>query len=184
MRYFYDTEFIEDGRTIDLISIGAVAEDGREFYAVSTDFDASRANPWVRKHVLPQLPKPAGPAWRSRRQIREELAEFLGGGTGLSRAERRTPQLWAWIGAYDHVALAQLWGDMSQLPRIMPHYTRDIKQLWEMAGRPQLPNPPSDVHDALVDARFAQRKFRACIAALPLRADNTLADHRHGHRTG
>lgn len=30
MRYFLDCEFIEDGRTIDLISIGIVAEDGRE----------------------------------------------------------------------------------------------------------------------------------------------------------
>ena len=35
MRYFYDTEFLEDGETIDLISIGIVAEDGREYYAVT-----------------------------------------------------------------------------------------------------------------------------------------------------
>ena len=53
-RYFYDCEFIEDGRTIELISIGVVAEDGREFYAVSTEFDPGRANPWVRRHVLGQ----------------------------------------------------------------------------------------------------------------------------------
>lgn len=26
MRYFFDTEFIEDGKTIDLISIGMVAD--------------------------------------------------------------------------------------------------------------------------------------------------------------
>ena len=38
-RYFYDCEFIEDGRTIELVSIGVVAQDGREFYAVSTEFD-------------------------------------------------------------------------------------------------------------------------------------------------
>ena len=30
MRYFYDTEFIDDGRTIELISIGIAAEDGRD----------------------------------------------------------------------------------------------------------------------------------------------------------
>ena len=47
MRYFYDCEFIEDGTTIELVSVGIVAEDGREFYAVSTDFDASAAGPWV-----------------------------------------------------------------------------------------------------------------------------------------
>ncbi|MBA3574969.1 MAG: 3'-5' exoribonuclease, partial [Pseudonocardiales bacterium] len=33
MRFFYDCEFIEDGLTIDLVSIGVVDEDGREFYA-------------------------------------------------------------------------------------------------------------------------------------------------------
>lgn len=43
MRYFYDCEFIEDGRTIELVSIGVVCEDGREFYAVSTEFDPERA---------------------------------------------------------------------------------------------------------------------------------------------
>ena len=37
MRYFYDTEFIDNGRIIDLISIGVAAEDGREFYAVSAE---------------------------------------------------------------------------------------------------------------------------------------------------
>ncbi|MCW2560140.1 MAG: hypothetical protein JWP55_4104 [Mycobacterium sp.] len=28
--YCYDTEFLNDGRTIELISIGIVCEDGRE----------------------------------------------------------------------------------------------------------------------------------------------------------
>src|SRR5690349_17532726 len=35
MRYFLDTEFIERPGTIDLISIGIVSEDRREFYAES-----------------------------------------------------------------------------------------------------------------------------------------------------
>ncbi len=65
VRYFYDCEFVEDGRTIDLISIGVVCEDGREYYAVSAEFDPSRAGAWVRRHVLPHLPRPADPAWRS-----------------------------------------------------------------------------------------------------------------------
>ena len=56
VRYFYDTEFIDNGRIIDLISIGVVAEDGREFYAVSTEFDPESAGRWVRSHLLPKLP--------------------------------------------------------------------------------------------------------------------------------
>ena len=62
MRYFYDTEFIDNGRTIELISIGVAAEDGREYYAISTEFDPDRAGAWVRKHVLPKLPSPASKA--------------------------------------------------------------------------------------------------------------------------
>ena len=72
-RYFYDCEFIEDGRTVDLVSIGMVDEFGREFYAVSTEFDDSRAVPWVRRNVLDKLPSPADPAWRSRERIRDDL---------------------------------------------------------------------------------------------------------------
>ncbi len=52
MKFFLDTEFIEDGRTIDLVSIGVVAEDGREFYAVSTEFD-----PGVTDAVISELPE-------------------------------------------------------------------------------------------------------------------------------
>ena len=53
MRYFFDTEFFEDGKTIDLISIGVVAEDGRTFYAISSEFDVDRVldDPWMRDHV-------------------------------------------------------------------------------------------------------------------------------------
>ena len=45
MRFFYDCEFIEDGRTIDLLSLGMVTETGEELYVVSTECDISRANP-------------------------------------------------------------------------------------------------------------------------------------------
>nr|BFF24290.1 hypothetical protein GCM10025732_22550 [Glycomyces mayteni] len=118
-RYFYDTEFIEDGRTIDLVSIAVVDEHGREYYAVSTEFDPSRAIEWVRRNVLDKLPAPSSHLWKDRATIRDELYEFLVGPvrrkTGSHPGER--VELWAWIGAYDHVVLAQLWGTMPELPR-------------------------------------------------------------------
>lgn len=69
MKYFLDTEFLEgkqDKRflgikygetkpTIDLISIGIVSEDGREYYAISKDFNLKEA--WNRyDEVLNKLP--------------------------------------------------------------------------------------------------------------------------------
>lgn len=154
VRYFYDTEFIEDGRTIDLVSIAVVADDGREYYGVSTEFDPNRAGRWVRTHVLPKLPPPASPLWRSCSRIRADLEAFFGVGGG------EPIELWAWVGAYDHVVLCQLWGPMPALPSAMPRFTRELRQLWEDAGCPPLPPRPADTHDALVDAREQVRRFR------------------------
>ena len=63
MKYFIDTEFIEGSQTkrllsipigktkptIDLISIGIVSEDGREYYAISKDFNLKEA--WNRYDI-------------------------------------------------------------------------------------------------------------------------------------
>ena len=161
MRYFYDCEFIEDGRTIELVSVGVAAEDSREFYAVSTGFDPAAAGPWVRRNVLPRLPNPSSPAWMSRERMRDELYAFL------TAPATGGVEMWAWVGAYDHVAVCQLWGDMTALPAAMPRYTRELKQLWDLAGRPALPDAPADAHDALADARHNLAKFRAITAAAP-----------------
>jgi hypothetical protein len=158
MRFFYDTEFIEDGLTIDLVSIGVVDENGRELYAVSTEFDASKAGPWVREHVLAKLPSPADPAWCDRATMRERLMKVLS-----PRGER--VELWAWFAAYDHVALAQLWGAMPALPRPIPRFTRELRQRWDDVGRPELPPKPTGTHDALVDARYNLARWKIMEAA-------------------
>jgi hypothetical protein len=163
-RYFYDCEFIEDGRLIDLVSIGAVDERGREFYAVSTEFDGARAIPWVRRHVLDRLPSPGDQAWRSRRRIRDELYEYLV--EPLRAGEAGEIELWAWYAAYDHVALAQLWGPMTALPREIPRFTKDLRQLWDDRGRPALPTADNR-HDALVDARHNLARWRALKGGSP-----------------
>jgi 3' exoribonuclease, RNase T-like len=158
VRYFYDTEFIDNGRIIDLISIGVAAEDGREYYAVSSEFDERAAGRWVRANVLPKLPPPASSLWRSRRQIRLDLEDFFG-------IDGDEPiELWAWVGAYDHVVLCQLWGPMTALPPAMPRFTRELRQYWEERGCPRMPPRPRDSHDALVDAQHNLRRFRLMTA--------------------
>src|SRR5690606_14816131 len=58
VKIYYDTEFLEDGETIELISIGMVAEDGRELYAVNADMPFRRVirHDWLRENVVPSLP--------------------------------------------------------------------------------------------------------------------------------
>lgn len=166
MRYFYDTEFIEDGTTIDLVSIGIVAEDGREYYAVSTEFDRKKANPWVKANVLNQLPNQSSELWKSRDTIRDEVYAFV--------KKKGFAELYAWVGAYDHVVLAQLWGDMRAMPKDMPRYTAELKHMWRMAGQPKLPDLPEGAHNALVDARHNKAKFEVIAAALNLDSHSVI----------
>jgi hypothetical protein len=51
-------EFLEDDRTIDLISIGLIFLDGREYYAVWPDapWDQIRKRDWLLRNVVPSLP--------------------------------------------------------------------------------------------------------------------------------
>ena len=149
VRFFYDLEFGDTASVVTLVSVGVVAEDGREYYAVSSEFDPLAVHPWVAEHVLPQLPPTS--TWRPRAVIAAELEEFFG----------EDPVWWAWFGAYDHVALCQLWGAMPSLPRAFPRFTLDVRQLWEHLGRPSMPAQERGLHDALEDARQVRRRYEA-----------------------
>jgi hypothetical protein len=172
-RIWYDTEFLEDGKTIGLISIGMVDEHGREFYAVNANapWDRIADSEWLCRNVVPSLPlRPCGtlpglitksgpgkspayyftidhtspvvmPHWVIANQVREFILA------------RRDPQLWAWYGAYDHVALCQLWGRMIDLPKGVPMWTNDLKQEAERLGNPEVPQQGPGEHNALEDAR-------------------------------
>ena len=91
MKYWLDTEFIENGKTIDLISIGIVAEDGREYYAINNLCNFSNASDWVKDNVISKLPdsfvnpQTASPSelegmfyWKDKPMIANEVAQFLG----------------------------------------------------------------------------------------------------------
>ncbi|NUP16575.1 MAG: hypothetical protein HOZ81_10800 [Streptomyces sp.] len=168
----YDLEFLENGRTIELISIGMVCDDGREYYAVNSDMpvDEILNHQWLKANVWPHLPlrgyKPppqinalqqsdgvldlhdtrVKPKW----VIANEVRDFL----------QATPdlELWANYGAYDHVALAQLWGPMVRLPEGVPMFTCDIQQERARLGIPwdALPKQEQGEHNALADARHNQ----------------------------
>ena len=173
----YDLEFLEDGRTIELISVALVAEDGRSYYAVNRDLAAwtwrgwrlrhrIRRHAWLMEHVVPNLPKALGdrrltmpkrwlfdyaaPEVKSPARIAAEVAAFI----------QATPdvELWANYGAYDHVCLAQLWGPMIALPAGVPMFTHDIQQERDRLGLTwnDLPEQAGGAHNALADARHNQ----------------------------
>lgn len=177
MRVFYDTEFLEDGKTIELISIGMVAEDGRELYLVNRDAPWKRIkkDAWLTANVLVSLPQPHGdwrnhmpkrwpidfnhPAVQSRETIAAAVRDFL----------RATPEveLWADYAAYDHVALCQLFGRMVDLPKGVPMFTHDFQhELHRLAGA-GLPKQTTGLHNALADARHLKACYEALSSTTP-----------------
>ncbi len=158
-RYFYDTEFHWDGTSIRLISIALVSDDGRELYEHSDQYDrtAAAADPFLAEHVLPSvrsMPR------RSDAELRQRITEFL---------EPRPTALWADFGAWDQVALMQIWGAMEDQPPWLPLNTRDVREYATLFGL-RLPGYPARHHDALVDALHVRKMFRLIEHRLELAA--------------
>lgn len=174
MKYFYDLEFRENGQTIDVISIGIAADDGREYYAVNSDapWKNIALHRWLRMNVLPEIPgevKELTNSWdfnpdlkntlmRPLWVIANEVHAFLYAGSDPI-------ELWAWYGAYDHVALMQLWGSMIKRPPRLPMWTHDINQFAEQKGftpdeiETAVPQPHGK-HHALHDALRTRDMWR------------------------
>ena len=143
MKFYIDTEFIESGasRPIDLLSVAIVCEDGRELYLEDKDAATANANDWVRENVLPHLQGPRV----SRTEIAYRIRHFVGIGK---------PEFWGYYADYDWVVFAQIFGTMMDLPKGWPMYCRDIKQLADSLGNPELPKQTSAEHHALNDAHW------------------------------
>jgi hypothetical protein len=144
-RYYLDTEFLEDGKTIELISIAIVSGDDR-LYLCNADANMARvhADPWLEANVVPHLPDHSAFAWRSRAEIRDAVLAFV-------KPEPK-PEFWAYYADYDWVALCQLFGRMIDLPEHFPKFCMDLKQLSRSLGSPEHPPQGAGEHDALADA--------------------------------
>ena len=148
MRYYIDTEFIESPCTIDLISIGIVCENGREFYSVNADCDFTKADDWVKENVISKLPPDdrednVMSLWGRREFLGARILNYIGDDK---------PEFWGYYADYDWVVFCWLFGKMIDLPDGWPMYCRDIKQVADQTGT-RLPKLHSDLeHNALTDA--------------------------------
>lgn len=174
--YFLDTEFFEDGKTIELISMAFVDGNGCELYMVNAEFNLHRyagedeTAVWLRKNVVPHLPVKVGnldpwvwdvehPDYEthvfSRAAMRAQILTFM-------RARSGVPVLWANYSAYDFVALRQLWGNMRAQDPMIPWYCNDLQQTLRdhVINSLSLPRQdPSTEHHALGDAKH----LRECV---------------------
>lgn len=170
---FYDCEFLDSGSTIDLVSVGMCNDqDDNTLYLFNADAMLMHANDWVRANVFPHLPlckmpHTGGPPHfdkndtrvMGRSELAKQVADYVRGYGAWP-----TVQLWADYGAYDHVAIAQMFGPMVNLPEGFPMYTneymtyettmRDTLGAYQLFRKDKRGNP----HDALDDAKWVRYK--------------------------
>jgi hypothetical protein len=151
---FLDTEFMSN--TMDLISI-ALVHGQRRLYLVSNEFDESKADVFVKQHVLPQLPPEEERV--SKKEIAQRIEDFL----YPFRYDRL--EFWCWYGAWDWTMLTSLWGGFDKNPWWLPIKYHEYSDKCEEYGWKWNPHKftPDDYegkeHDCLYDALILQKAF-------------------------
>ena len=169
MKYFLDTEFIEKPNTIQLISIGIKCEDGRRYYAVSSEYDWRDADDWVMDNVIVPayidlVHGDTRNVWNARNfhthfgkriwHIKDEILEFV----KFPKYPNGKPEFWGYYADYDWVVFCWIFGRMIDLPDGFPMYCRDLKQLLDETGKEKIPSPEGE-HNALVDAEWNEKLY-------------------------
>lgn len=194
MKYFIDCEFIEGfhkplfGKRrhfIDLISIGIVCEDGREYYAISKDYDYKKADSWVKNNVIRKLYTETvhGDArnyfnetnfhrvyGKPKKAILMSILHFMGcwRDQHFWRVGENVPEIYGYYADYDWVLFCSLFGRMIDLPKGFPMYCIDLKQSFDedypeqtrerVKSSPDYPKQENE-HNALEDARWNKRLY-------------------------
>lgn len=156
MKYFLDTEFNEEVDPVEIISVGLVAEDGREFYAINTDYSEwstrwETVNPWVLMNVRPiMVLEGVETVFGDKTVLRDGVQAFVG--------MDPTPEFWAYFGAYDWFLICRLFSNFEKLPKTWYPICYDLKQYAKHLAV-KLPSKFSPEHNALVDARWTKHAF-------------------------
>lgn len=165
MKYFYDFEFLDDGNTIDQISLGIVREDNAMLYWINSEFDWSSESSWNRApEQMKWLVENVKPYVDDVSMFQQQDLVTLCCDKNhlvktLSTFIVSDPDLWGYYSSYDHVALAQLFGPMIKWPYNTMH-TNDIKQLMSMFNVKKNQLPKNDnCHNALSDALWCRDAF-------------------------
>lgn len=159
MRIYFDTEFYEDGETIDLMSIGLIREDGCGLYLINKSCDWRRPyqDDWHLSNTIPHLtnlPKDSDNwlrwghlfEWEFSHQIKNFLSDL-----------KTPPEFWAYYADYDWVVFCQLFGRMIDLPKGFPMYCKDFKQVCD--ENDYSPNKQNEgEHNAIYDAMWLKKE--------------------------
>ena len=173
-------EPLPGANAVQLISLGAVREDGAEFYAENIEFDWGNVpqDHWLWKNVKTHLSYSGGSSdlreattvVHGPARIAEEFHKFAVPQVPTTvRVDSETeadltydpPEVWGYFCDYDWVALCGLFGRMVDLPPEFPMFCLDLKQEMHRLDlkRNALPAQNAQEHHALSDARWIRDAY-------------------------
>jgi len=165
MKYFVDTEFNPRiGKAPELISLGAVDMNGREFYGENLEFDmmSLEVDPWLHENVFPHL---TGPGMLEKALI-DGFVDYLNEG----KENKNDPlEIYFWVGTYDWFIIWDLFTkyriwDYKGSANIPARHYKELKHLQEWFA-PKLDfldiKTPGAVHNALADAKWNKLVYEA-----------------------
>lgn len=132
-KIFIDLEFTGLHKLTTPISIGLVAEDGKEYYAEFTDFDKHQVDPFIAQHVLP---KRMLEDYNFERDYDPNAERVLVKGDidrvhntmlkWLEKYKENGVQMWGDLLSYDWVLFISIFGNGHNLPKFIDYIPMDL----------------------------------------------------------
>lgn len=162
MKYFFDTEFYDNGETIVPISLGIISETGEKDYVEwefnIDDYEETSNVKWLKKNVIPHLKGNQ----LSDDEIRDKLLHYF-----ERTREGGAAEFWLYYGAWDWLLFCRAISHTGMLmngPPYMSMYFNEIMQLGPASValvRAELNKDPNFnyCHNALEDAIFQKELY-------------------------
>lgn len=159
-KVFMDCEFTGLHQGTTLISIGMIAEDGRELYCELNDYDKTQIDDWLKDNVIANLHN-TNPI--NTEQLRKAIEGFI--------EPYDTVEIWSDCLSYDWVLFNQIWGHAFNIPKAIYYIPFDLCTLFKVKGiDPDVSREEyagmtkgSQKHNALWDAKVIRECYLKAI---------------------
>jgi hypothetical protein len=186
-KIFWDMEFTGLHKLSTPLSIGLVAEDGREFYAEFTDFDEMQINQWLIDNVMSHLVlgdydfvrdyKPDDKLVKVKGDT-ELIAQTLG--AWLDFYKEDGVEMWGDCLAYDWVLFVSIFGSAFDIPEHILYLPMDLctalklcrqdpdtdRVMFVYGSEDKIPASDIGTHNSLYDARIMMEVYKKILGLM------------------